>query len=52
MAKKIRKFSIDVEVIFVYSQNIQKELRILSTMPDEVKGTIFRENRIMDHKLA
>jgi hypothetical protein len=32
-------------------ENTQKEI-FTSTMPDEVKGTVFRENRIGDHKLA
>jgi hypothetical protein len=36
----------------------QKELRILrkkfiiSTMPDKVKGTVFRENQMGNHKVA
>jgi hypothetical protein len=45
-------------VLSTYSQNTQKEWRIrrkkflLLTMPDEVKGTVFRENRMGDQKLA
>jgi hypothetical protein len=41
-----------------YSQNTQKEWRIrkkkflLSTMPDDVKGKVFRGNQMGDHKLA
>jgi hypothetical protein len=44
--------------IFHYSQNTQKEWRkrrnnfLLSTMPDDVKGKVFRGNQMGDHKLA
>ena len=32
-------------------KNMQ-ENDLLSAMSDEVKGTVFRENRMRDHKLA
>jgi hypothetical protein len=36
----------------MYSQNTQNVKFLLSTMPGEVKGTVFLENRMGDHKLA
>jgi hypothetical protein len=36
----------------MYSQNTQNVKSLLSTMPGEVKGTVFRENRMRGHKLA
>ncbi len=45
-------FSIDVYLLSAYSQNTSKEWRIcrnkclLSTMPNEVKGTLFQENQM------
>jgi hypothetical protein len=35
-----------------FPQILHKFKFLLSTMPDNVKGTIFRENRMGDHKLA
>ncbi len=32
-------------------ENMQNEIFYFPTMPDEVKGTLFQENQIGDHKL-
>jgi hypothetical protein len=34
-------------------ENTQKEILLsVSKLPDEVKGTVFRENRMGEHKLV
>jgi hypothetical protein len=53
----MRIFHIHLNTFPVFSEyterleNTQKKC-LLSKMPDEVKGTVFRENRMGDHKMA
>ncbi len=41
---------IDFHILSAYSQKMQKLL--FSTIPDEVKGTVFEENLMGNHKLV